>query len=303
MFPSTFRRLEVFLTVVDAGSMHGAAEVLSISQPSVSDHIQALEAQLGQRLFERRRGAAASLTQEGRRLYQAGTELILQINDMTESLGLARKSSRKRRMVIAAQRSIANFMLCDPLADFARRKADVEIVIKAGRYEDVVSELLQAKADIGFLLSDGPVVDLQTEIVGRQRLGFYAGPNHPLARRDEVDVFDLAQAPFISADKTSHFWQMVDDLLAKNGIVDLQVVCQAQEVSIVRAMVSRGIGVACALACTMAEAVRRGEVVELSVACPPLYVEIHQCFASGRRPSGLATEFARTLTSAKVFAQ
>ena len=301
MFPATIRRLEVFLTVVDAGSMHGAAEVLSISQPSVSDHIHALEVQLGQRLFERRRGAAVSLTEGGRRLYQAGSELILQINSMTESLGLGRKSSRRRRMVIAAQRSIANFLLCDPIADFARRKVDVEIFIKAGSYENVVKDLLEAKADIGFLLADGPVLDLASEMVGQERLGFFAGPTPPLARREQVDISELIKCPFVGADRASRFSQMVDGLLARNGIRGLQVICQTQEASITRAMVSRNVGIACAMACTMTDAVRRGEIVELHVACPTMHVEIHQCYASGRRPSGLAVEFAKTLISTKTF--
>jgi DNA-binding transcriptional LysR family regulator len=301
MFPATFRRLEVFLTVVDAGSMHGAADRLSISQPSVSDHIHALEHQLGQTLFERRRGATVNLTEEGRRLYRSGTELVTQINEMTTNLGIARKSSRKRRFTIIAQRSIANFLLCEPIANFARLREDVEIIFKAGSYEYVVSELLHGHADLGYVFAAGAVIDLPSEIVGQERLGFYAGSNHPLARRTRVEIADLVSRPFICADKSSHFWQMVDTVLTSAGITGLQVACQAQEVSIVRALVSRGIGISCSIACSMTEAVRRGELVELHVNCPELFVNIHQTFAAGRRPSSLAINFADALKGMKVF--
>ena len=55
MIPLTFRRLEVFLAVVDAGSFVGAADKLNISHPSVSNHIRALEDMMRCELFQRRR--------------------------------------------------------------------------------------------------------------------------------------------------------------------------------------------------------------------------------------------------------
>ena len=49
----TLRAMEVFLAVVDTGSMRAAAETLYISQPSVSGVIADLEKEYGVRLFER----------------------------------------------------------------------------------------------------------------------------------------------------------------------------------------------------------------------------------------------------------
>ena len=49
MFPSSLRRLKVFVAVVDAGSFGAAADQLGITQPSVSGHIRALEQQIGDR--------------------------------------------------------------------------------------------------------------------------------------------------------------------------------------------------------------------------------------------------------------
>jgi hypothetical protein len=42
-FPSSFRRLEVFITVVESGGVVAGAERLGISHPSVSNHIKSLE--------------------------------------------------------------------------------------------------------------------------------------------------------------------------------------------------------------------------------------------------------------------
>lgn len=60
----TLRAMEVFLAVVDTGSMRAAAETLYISQPSVSGVIADLEKEYGVRLFERL-GKKLYITPEG----------------------------------------------------------------------------------------------------------------------------------------------------------------------------------------------------------------------------------------------
>ena len=65
MLPSTFRQIEVFLAVVEAGSFAGAAAKLSITSASVSNHIKALERQMGQELFVRQRGRRVVLAEAG----------------------------------------------------------------------------------------------------------------------------------------------------------------------------------------------------------------------------------------------
>ena len=63
----TLRAMEVFLAVVDTGSMRAAAETLYISQPSVSGVIADLEKEYGVRLFERL-GKKLYITPEGETL-------------------------------------------------------------------------------------------------------------------------------------------------------------------------------------------------------------------------------------------
>lgn len=299
MFPATFRRLEVFVAVVEAGTLRAAADRLGISQPSVSGHIQALEAQLGRALFERRRGAPSGLTEQGRRLHERAIDIVAQAEELAASLGLPPPA--KRRLVLCAQRSVANFLLSEPLADFARRRQDIELVIEAGRYEDVVRALLEGRADLGFLLARGQVVDLPSKVVGRAPLRFYAAPLHPLARRPRIEVAELVRHPFVVAEQGSRFALMIQSLLQEAGISGFPVACQAQEAAIVRALVGRGVGLTCSLQCTMAEAIRRGEVVELPVACPPLAVDVHEAFALRRRPSSPALDFTQALARAGAF--
>jgi len=72
---TTFRRLEVFLAVVESGSFIAGAERLGISHPSISNHIKALERQVGCTLFLRRKGIGFQSDRQGRRLYERGPGL------------------------------------------------------------------------------------------------------------------------------------------------------------------------------------------------------------------------------------
>jgi molybdenum-dependent DNA-binding transcriptional regulator ModE len=86
MFPSTFRRLEVFIAVVEAGGFIAGADRLGISHPSVSNHVKALERQVGCKLFARRKGIGANLTEQGRRLYERPTRLLQEASLLTRDL-------------------------------------------------------------------------------------------------------------------------------------------------------------------------------------------------------------------------
>ncbi len=72
----TFRKLEVFVAVAELGNFRKAAERLGISQPSVSSQVKAMERFLGYELFERRRGAPAALSADGRNFLARAVELV-----------------------------------------------------------------------------------------------------------------------------------------------------------------------------------------------------------------------------------
>jgi DNA-binding transcriptional LysR family regulator len=87
-------RLQVFHAVATSGSFSRAArEILHISQPAVSKHVQTLEEELGVTLFERV-GKRAVLTEAGRIVQQYAEQV----------LGLAQDTRRALRDLQGLQR-------------------------------------------------------------------------------------------------------------------------------------------------------------------------------------------------------
>jgi DNA-binding transcriptional LysR family regulator len=107
LISASARRLSVFKAVVDLGGFNVAADRLGIAQPSVGAHIKALERQVGQPLFYRRRGIRSSLTKAGETLYAYAAEVLEKSRAASATLTELR-STGGSEITVAAQRAISH---------------------------------------------------------------------------------------------------------------------------------------------------------------------------------------------------
>jgi len=136
MLGITFRQLQVFVEAVDVGSFRACAERLGVTQVSISDHIRSLERQVGRSLFERRRGATANLTEDGRVAYRHAVALLAEIDRFVDAFSsahgerLAHRSSGPRRRLIIAAPNYVSFRLAQVFAEFGSRHAQWQVEIE-----------------------------------------------------------------------------------------------------------------------------------------------------------------------------
>jgi Transcriptional regulator len=291
MIPLTFRRLEVFLAVVDAGSFVGAADKLNISHPSVSNHIRALEDMMRCELFQRRRGTVSSLTEQGRRLYERGQELLQQARRLQDDMLMDTPRQSRRPLLISCQRSVAMSWLCRPMAVYAQENPNVEFRVEVGGYETAVSDVLLQRADLGFLMSYEKILDFAAEKIGRATFSFYCAPDHALAQMGTVSVKELKSYPLISTKRESRFGLMEINMMADAGITDFAPMHQIQEGTIVQELAMLGLGVFCGLDRIAARHVAAGALVKVPVEAPPMAMDVHFAFASNKRQSKVAKQF------------
>jgi DNA-binding transcriptional LysR family regulator len=93
----TLDQLRTFQAVAAVRSFRGAADVLHITQPAISKQIQALEAELNERLFER--GKRAQLT-------SAGTALLKHAEHLSRILTVAKEEITDLRELRAGRLSV-----------------------------------------------------------------------------------------------------------------------------------------------------------------------------------------------------
>jgi DNA-binding transcriptional LysR family regulator len=106
---TTTRQLELFIAVADAGSMRKAADLLGISQPSISKQIRALERSVGGTLIQRIRGERATLT-------PLGLELV---GDARSSIEMHRRFVQRKGGDVPLRMYLRSYLL-----EFVKKRFD-----------------------------------------------------------------------------------------------------------------------------------------------------------------------------------
>ena len=292
MLHLSVRRIEVFVSVVDNGSFSAAAAQLGISQPSVSEHIRALELGIGETLIDRRRGYAARPTPAGESLLARARKLLDQVTELTAHVS-AGKARRLQRIVIASQRRISNSVLPELLGGFAKGNPDVEVIVKSGSMEEVLAMLKSGTADVAYFLSNEPVASVDSVVVSNEEFVFVAAPNHPLARRKRIAPAELAGQRFIRGAAGSLLGRQVDALLASIGLSGIDVASRSTDDGIILQMLVSGMGVNFAMEKSMRSQLRAGTIRKLAVVAPPLTIAVRQALPARHRSSALARNFCK----------
>jgi DNA-binding transcriptional LysR family regulator len=285
----TFRQLQVFVDAVDVGSFRACAERLGVTQVSVSDHIRSLERQIGRPLFERRRGATARLTEEGHKAYRHAVALLAEIDSFVDDFASTDRERPRRRLIIAAP-SYVSFRLSQVLAEFGLRHPQWQVEIEPTDQESATETLARGRADLGFILTEEGGAP-GSALIWRERLGLYAGRDHPLVSRRRVSAPELSSYPFIYLPKKYPLRGVIEAVLAKSGISGNPIALQTDNSVLARRTLMQGNAIGCLFAHTVRADVERRDLIELPVAREALTVEVRLVASQG----ALARRAAREL--------
>ena len=296
MLNVTLRRMEVFVAIVDEGSFVAAADRFGIAQPSISAHIRALERTVGGEVFERRRGRKPVLTDLGHSILLHARELLAEADDMRADVVKLRNATGQR-VVLACQRSLANYALKQQITGFALSHPEVQLIVRIGKQEDVIDEVRDGIADVGCFLSNEETRGLRSEVIGVEKLVLVASPTHPLAGRKGIKAREIKRYDFVGPPPSSRFGRAVSKLLASAGIGEVKVAAQATEYHFLREFVAAGVGISCSLAKSVEADVARGLLTILDFDGPELTFQIRQIASLRRQLSSGADQLTTFLRS------
>ena len=297
MLGITFRQLQVFVEAVDVGSFRACAERLGVTQVSISDHIRSLERQVGRPLFERRRGATANLTDEGRVAYRHAVALLAEVDRFVDAFSTEREVRPRRRLIIAAPNYVS-FRLAQVFAEFGSRHPQWQVEIEPTDQESAAETIARGKADLGFILAPVGVAPPGSELIWQERLGLYAGRDHPLAGRRRVSPAELSTHPFIYLPKKYPLRGVIEAALAKSSIAGNPIALQTDNPVLARRTLMQGKAIGCLFAHTVSADVEKGDLIELPVASEALAVEVRMVTSQGtlaRRAARALIELAERL--------
>lgn len=196
------RVLRYFLTVVREGGINRAAEVLHITQPTLSRQLSQLEEEVGVRLFHR--GARKiTLTNEGILLRRRAEE-ILSLVDRTEKELTLQEELVEGRIVIGCGELAAVQVLAEMIESFHKKYPLVSYDLFTANADLVKEQMEKGLIDIGILLEP---IDMEKfdfiRMAGKERWGVLMRPDDPLAKREAVSAKDLENLPLILPRRTN----------------------------------------------------------------------------------------------------
>lgn len=190
------RVLRYFLTVVREGGINRAAEVLHITQPTLSRQLSQMEEEVGVKLFHR--GARKiTLTNEGILLRRRAEE-ILELVDRTERELIEQEELVEGQIVIGCGELAAVQVLSEMIASFREKYPSVSYDIFTANADVVKEQMEKGLVDIGVLLEP---VDMEKfdfiRLSEKERWVVLMRPDDPLAGHDSVRAEDLKDMPLI----------------------------------------------------------------------------------------------------------
>jgi LysR family hydrogen peroxide-inducible transcriptional activator len=188
-------QLRYVVAVARARNFSRAAEHCHVSQPSLSQQIQKLEEELGERLFDRMK-RQAKLTAHGEAFLPRALKILEEV-DLARREASDARSLLRGRVIVGVLPTIAPYLLPAVLGDFAKRFPSVEIVAQ----EETTALLLKLAnaCEIDFAVASRPIQDRRMEVqdLFTEELRLALPPRHSLTRKRTVRLADLEKEPFI----------------------------------------------------------------------------------------------------------
>jgi DNA-binding transcriptional LysR family regulator len=235
------RDLEVFLAVARHLNFTRAGEEVNLSQPSISVRIRALQDELGVKLFEQL-GKKIALTEAGQVLERHARRVLSALGDAQQALqelqGLERGSLR-----IGASTTPGMYLVPKIIAEFKRRHPKIEIHLGIKDTRQVEEDIVKNEFDFGFV--GGHLVAAEVEVIPwlTDEIMLVASPTHPLARKKNLQLKDLAKESFISREQGSATQAAADAALREVNL-QLEKVMEINNPESVKQAVQSGLGVA-----------------------------------------------------------
>ncbi|TDK23128.1 LysR family transcriptional regulator [Luteimonas aestuarii] len=254
--------LRAFCQVARLGSVSRAAEALFVSQPAVTLQLQALERELGEKLFERS-GRRLVPTRAGEALYELARPLVDGIDTLPAAFRNEVKGMDAGELHIAANSSTILYLLPRIVERFRQHHPDVRLslhnTVSADGTDllraDTVDLVVGSMHDVPGDLSYAPLHRFE------QRLVMPLG--HPLADKPALSLADIGQHGLILPPKRQITWRLVDLVFQQNR-VPYTVALEVGGWEVIKQYVAMGMGISILSSICLTDA-DRGRIATRSV--------------------------------------
>lgn len=234
-------QLYIFTKVVEHKSFSKAAEMVYLSQSTVSSHIQSLEKTLNVKLFDRV-GRETILTPHGDRLYHWALKLLelkdQALFDIKESV-----TELKGMIQIGVSSVPGQFLVPKMVKEFHDEYSNVTFSIREYPSRIVADKVISGMVDLGFLGERYENDRLKYIPVLKEKLVLISSGNFKL--ESTVSIHNIINLPFVMRNSESGTKAILERFLKKERIKEeqLNIVAYTDSSQALIELVKQGIGV------------------------------------------------------------
>lgn len=261
----TLRQLELFIAVAETGSFSRGAEIVMLTQSTVSQHIAALEEEFNTQLLDRT-SKGIFLTPGGEIFLQHARRVIAERDILNQAMA-SLHGLEKATLNLGASNIPANYLIPCFLPFLRQQFPGISLNVRIGDSRDVLNELKAGQVElaiVGGRLDD----DIYSyEPLLTDQLVMIIGPQHPLQDRSSVSLEELAEEEFIVREDGSGTYQALQKAFLKVGVdpESFQVVARLGSNEAVRRAVAAGLGCAFVSDLSIQNNLRHGELIKVDV--------------------------------------
>lgn len=287
-------RLRVFQAVADEGSFSRAARTLFLSQPAVTQHIQALEAELGVPLFDRL-GRRIALTAAGASLAQH----VPQIVGLVRAAEVAAREAggeASRTLRLGVSETLATYVLPPLLRELQRRMPGIELRLRVGDSSDLLVAVLNNTIELAFWLREAAHPQLTQVELSSEPLVWVLPPDDPMADAPALPAGAFGGRQLILRARNSATRRVVQALLEREGAFPKPSdVLEMDNLEAIKRSVEVGFGVSIAPRSAVQREASAGTLCVVPLEAADAQITSSYAHFSGRRLSAPARLFVDLL--------
>ena len=237
------RQLEVFVKVSELRSFSKAAEALFLTQPTVSEHVRALEEELGLRLLDRL-GRGAVPTKAGRLLLSYAQRILQLQRDARQALEQF-QGRMSGELVVGASSIPGEYVLPTLIGRFKDKYPDISISLLIGDTRRALDWILDGQVEVAVVGAQIPNRGLEYRELMTDELVVVVSSDHPWRAKKTVTLDEVKAEPLIVRERGSGSRHALERALGEVGLDlgDFRVVGEMGSTQAIKQAVKVGVGV------------------------------------------------------------
>ena len=254
-------QLEVLVVVARERSFSRAAEVLSRTQPAISQAVRRLETEIGEKLFDRS-SKDGTLTLAGEVLLDYAKQM-LNLRQTAHSAIKEMRDLHHGKVTISANEHTV-FYLLPIIHEFRKLYPMIKIEVQRGVASRIPKEITAREVELGVISFKPTDTSVKSIPVLVDELALIVAPTHPLANKTSVSVKELGVETFIAHNAHSPYRQKVIETFEKNN-TRLNISVELPSLEAIKKLVEKGAGVALVPKLSAQSEIADGHLKALSV--------------------------------------